>query len=158
MNGLYIKILLLIHIMGAIIGLGPTMVFAILGPRAQKAGPNGGVAIMESMVAIERALVFPVAMITQPTSGVLLIFATDLNKGFFSHIWLWVAIILFIGILSLSYGVNNPALHKMIGLAKGGKAMEPEFASLAAKVKRVGPLIMLMFLTVIFLMVMKPGG
>ena len=49
----YYEFLLLIHILSAIAGFGPTFAFAILGPlAANKKGPEG-VAIMESIVAIQ---------------------------------------------------------------------------------------------------------
>lgn len=148
---------LLIHVLGAIVGLGPTMVFSVLGPMAGKAGPNGGVALMEAMVAIERRFVTPVALFTQPLSGVVLIFSTGWDHNFFSHQWLWISILLFIGILYGAYFVNNPALARMIALAKAGDVQNPEFAKAVALTKKTGPMITVAFIAIIFMMVLKPG-
>lgn len=52
----YMRILLLIHIGGAIVGLGPTAAFGIMGKMSGEVGP-GGVHILEAMVKIERVLV-----------------------------------------------------------------------------------------------------
>ncbi|HVF12214.1 MAG TPA: hypothetical protein VNA87_03925, partial [Actinomycetota bacterium] len=68
------KIVLLIHIAGAIIGIGPTFAFGVMGALSGKVGGSQALGIVEAMVQIERKLVTPVATVTQPVSGVLLIF------------------------------------------------------------------------------------
>jgi uncharacterized membrane protein len=155
---LIFTIALLIHVLGAIVGLGPTVTFSVLGPMAGKAGPNGGVALMEAMVGIERRFVTPVALFTQPLSGVVLIFSSGWDRNFFSHQWLWISILLFIGILYGSYFVNNPALARMIAMAKAGEVGKPEFAKAIALTQKTGPLLTVSFVAIIFLMVLKPGG
>lgn len=156
-TGLLITLLLLIHVGGAIIGFGPTFAFAVLGPMAGKAGPNGGVAIMESIVAIERRLVIPVAAITQPLTGLGLILVAGFAADFFSHRWLWTALIIYVATFYTAIFVQTPLTERMIRLAKAGPPT-PEFLALAKRSQRIGPFITLALVTIIVLMVTKPGG
>ena len=154
----YYEILLLVHILSAIAGFGPTFAFAILGPLAAKRQGPESITIMENMVAIEKKLVIPAAVVVQPLSGILLIFEGPWNEGFFSHTWLWVALIIYATALYLALGVQTPTLDKMIDMAKEGKAPSPEFGALASRVAKIGPILTLLLVTIIVLMVLKPGS
>lgn len=156
-TSLLIAVLLLIHVAGAIIGFGPTFTFAILGPMAGKAGPQGGLALLEAMEAIEKKLVVPVAMVFQPLSGLALIFLSDYNVKFFSHYWLWVGIILYAIAFYLGIFGQNKRLARMIELAKAGPPT-PEFIATGKKVGQMAPILTVLIVVVIVLMVTKPGG
>ena len=156
-TGLLLVIVLLIHVVGAVFGFGPSVAFAILGPMAGKAGPNGGVAIMETIVAIEKKIIFPVAVAVQPLSGLALIFLAGYNNNFFSHYWLWIALIVYAFTFYLATFVQIPLIEKMIHLAKAGPPT-PEFMALAKKTQRFGPILTVDLLIIVILMVSKPGG
>ena len=152
-----IAILLLIHVGGAIVGFGPTFTFAILGPMAGKAGPQGGLALLEGMEAIEKKLVVPVAMVFQPLSGLALIFVAGYNNNFLGHYWLWLGILLYATAFYLAIFGQNKRLARMIELAKAGPPT-PEFIATAKKVAQMGPVITVLLVAIIVLMVTKPGG
>ncbi len=152
----YFTVLLILHIAGAIIGIGPTFTFGVIGSLMPTAGA-GAVALMEGMAKIEKVLVNPVALFLQPVTGVLLIIETSRDDGFLQREWLWVSILLYLAILFLSYTKLNPGLHKMIRMAKEGQAQTPEFGALAQVQQKVGPFLGLMAVTIIILMVWKPG-
>lgn len=154
----YFELLLLIHIAGAIIGFGPTYAFAVLGPLSGKLGGPRALGILEGMMAIEKRLVIPVAFVTQPLSGALLIFESGRDNNFFSFEWLWIGILLYIVIFYLAVFQNSPALEKMIHLAGSGGAETPEFGALVKKTKSIGPLLTIGLTIVVFLMITKPGG
>ncbi|HEV2251182.1 MAG TPA: DUF2269 family protein [Candidatus Limnocylindria bacterium] len=156
-TGVLIAILLLIHVGGAIVGFGPTFTFAILGPMAGKAGPQGGLAILEAMEAIEKKLVVPVAMVFQPLSGLALIFVAGYNNAFLSHYWLWIAIILYAIAFYLAIFGQNKRLARLVELAKAGPPT-PEFIAIAKRVGQMGPVITALLVAIIVLMVTKPGG
>ena len=156
-TSLLIAILLLIHVAGAIIGFGPVFTFALLGPMAGKAGPQGGVALLEAMEAIEKKLTIPVAIFVQPTTGLALIFVAGYNVNFFSHYWLWIAILLYATAFYLAVFGQRVRLDRMIELAKAGPPT-PEFVGLAKRVASTGPIITLLLVVIIILMVTKPGG
>lgn len=152
----YFTVLLVLHIIGAVVGIGPTYAFGVIGSMLPTAGP-GSIALMESMAKIEKVLVNPVAIFLQPVTGVLLIVETSRDKNFFKSEWLLISIVAYIVIMILSYGVMGPGLHKMIGMAKGGQAQTPEFAALAKTQQKVGPILGVLGVLIIVLMVWKPG-
>ncbi|HEY8655238.1 MAG TPA: DUF2269 family protein [Candidatus Limnocylindria bacterium] len=156
-TGLLFVLVLTIHVVGAIFGFGPSVAFAILGPMAGKAGPNGGVAIMETIIAIEKKIIFPVAVAVQPLSGLALIFLAGYNTSFFSHYWLWIAILVYAFTFYLATFVQIPLIEKLIHLAKAGPPT-PEFMAIAKKTQRYGPILTLDLLVIVILMVAKPGG
>ena len=154
MEQIVFKIVLLVHVFGAIAGFGPVYAYGILGPMAGRAGPNG-IHYLEAVIAIEKRLTIPFAYI-QPISGVTLIFLAGLNTDFLQHYWLWTAIILYAFAFYLALFRQTPAIERMIALAKAGPPT-PEFMSLARLVQRVGPITTVLLTLVIILMVTKPG-
>ena len=156
-TSLLLTIVLVVHVLGAVYGFGPAVAYAILGPAAGKAGPNGGVAIMEAMVTIEKRLILPWAMVLQPLSGLALIFLAGYNVSFFSRYWLWVSLILYAAAFYTAVIVQTPLLEKMITLAKAGPPT-PEFMAAAKRSQRLGPVILLLLAGIVILMVAKPGA
>jgi uncharacterized membrane protein len=156
-TGLLRTILLLVHVLGAIIGFGPTFAFGILGPMSAKAGPHGGLALLEAMEAIEKKLTVPVAIFIQPLSGLALIFVAGYAEGFFSHYWLWIGILVYATAFYLAIFGQNKRLARMVELAKAGPPT-PEFIATAKRVSQVGPIVTVLLVVVIVLMVAKPGG
>ncbi len=152
-----IGLFLLIHVLGAIAGFGPAFAYSVLGPMAGRAGPQGGVAIMESMVAIERRLILPIAAAVQPLSGLALIFLAGYNNQFFQHYWLWIAILIYVATFYTAVLVQTPLIEKMIHMAKAGPP-GPEFMAIARRTQILGPLITVGLVSIIVLMVVKPGG
>lgn len=155
---MYFRILLLIHVAGAIIGFGPTFAFGILGPLSKQLGGPQALGIMEGILAIQKKLLIPVIAFFQPVSGVLLILEGGWAQNFFSHVWLWVALILYVMMFFLAVFRAKPSIEGMIGLAKAGKAETPEFGKLAKRQEVLAPILGVSLLVMIFLMVIKPGG
>ena len=153
----YFEVLLLIHILSAIAGFGPTFSFGVLGPFAAKMGGPQALGIMKGVEKVVTTLVQP-AIAIQLVSGALLIFQAGWDDNFFSHYWLWVSIVLFLVTASLALFVQAPNSRKMIELAESGNAGSPEFAATGKRAATVGPILTVMLLVIIFLMVIKPGG
>lgn len=152
----YFKILLLVHIAGAIIGIGPTFAFGILGKMSGEVGP-AGVVLLEGMVKVGKVLVKPVALVTQPLTGALLIFEAGYNRVFWSQEWLYIAIILYAAILFVAYVVDNPIIEKVVAMMKAGQAGTPEFQALVKRTSMNGAFMGIATVVIIFLMVWKPG-
>ena len=160
-NQTWFTFLLLIHVSGAIVGLGPTFAFSIIGPAIGKQEqPAGSMALMEIMEKIERGMVLPILLTTQLASGILLIFNRGLNHNFFSshRAWLVAGIGVYIVAMVISMGVNSPALAKMIKMAKAGQAQTPEFGKLVKTSQAFGPILTVLALAIMILMIWKPGG
>jgi hypothetical protein len=77
---------------------------------------------------------------------------------FWSHQWLWGAIVLYIIAAGLSTAVLGPGVRKLVALGKDGRAGTPEFTSLVRVQQRIGPVTSVIVLVIIVLMVWKPGG
>lgn len=153
----YLELLLFIHVLSAIGGFGPTFTFGVLGPLAGKTGGPQAVGMLKGIVKIEKTLVRP-AIVIQLVTGVLLIFQAGWDNNFFSHYWLWIAIVLFLTAVTISTFVQVPTVAKLIELGESGRAETPEFGAYAKKTATFGPLLTVMLLVIIFLMVIKPGG
>jgi Predicted integral membrane protein (DUF2269) len=159
-NDTWFTFLLLIHVSGAIIGLGPTFAFSIIGPAIGKQdSPAGSIALMKIMEKIELGLVTPILLTTQLASGVLLIFNRHLDAGFWtsSRRWLVAGIGVYIVAMTIALGVNTPALKKMIHKAERGE-MDAEFGKLVKRSQMFGPILTLLGLAIMILMIWKPGG
>ena len=160
-NQTWFTVLLVIHVFGAIIGLGPSFAFSIIGPAIGKQdSPQGAMALMEIMEKIEQALVLPILLVVQLGSGILLIFNRGLNHGFFSshRAWLLIGIGLYIVAMTISLGVNTPGLKKLISMAKSGQAGTPEFGRIVKRNQMMGPILTLLALGIMLVMVWKPGS
>lgn len=153
----YITLLLLLHIGGAIVGFGPIFSFAVMGPLSGRLGGPQALGIMKAMVKIQRGIVIPMAIL-QGITGVWLVFAEGLNQNFWSQEWLWISILLYLIALVLAIFLMRPALVRMVGLAEEGKAPTPEFAALVRRSQTLGPVMTLSIVTIIILMVVKPGA
>lgn len=154
---MYITTLLVIHVLGAIAGIGPTFAFAVLG-RAVRAAPAAAVpTLLAAMIRLAERVVTPVALVTQPVTGALLIFETGRNHGFFRHEWLIASIAAYAVILWLSYRVDFPRLRRMLALADADETGSAEYAALAQASKRLGPLYGVLTVGIVVLMIWKPG-
>jgi len=160
-NQTWFTILLVVHVFGAIIGLGPTFAFSIIGPAIGKQdSPQASLALMEIMEKIERGLILPILLIIQLGSGIALIFNRGLNHNFFSshRAWLVAGIGVYIVAMVISLGINVPATGKLIKMAKSGQAGTPEFGRLVKVTQSFGPILTVLALAIMLLMVWKPGG
>lgn len=147
--------LFVIHIGGAIVGIGPTFAFGILGKYA--AAPGYALPMLEAMLDIQKKIVTPVALFTQPISGALLIFRTGRDANFFSFTWLWVSILLYAVVLYLSYLSSAPRLRTIVAMLKDGAPDPPELQRLISIETKLGPIFGIMTIAIIVLMIWKPG-
>lgn len=157
----WFTILLVIHVMGAIIGLGPTFAFAIIGPAIGKQeNPAASLALMKVMEKIERGLVIPILLIFQLGSGALLIFNRGLNHDFFSgrRAWLVAGIGIYLAAMVISMFIDVPAMGKLIHKAEHGEAGDPEFGRLVKLTQSLGPVLTVLAIAIMVLMIWKPGS
>jgi len=160
-NNTWFTILLVLHVSGAIIGLGPSFAFSIIGPAIGKQeSPAASLALMKIMEKIEKGLVLPILIVVQLGTGILLIFNRHLDQGFFhsNRRWLLAGIGIYIVAMVISLGVNVPATGKMIHMAEAGQANTPEFGRLVKISQTMGPILTVLALGIMVLMIWKPGG
>jgi hypothetical protein len=157
-NSTWFAVLITIHILGAIVGIGPSFAFGVVAMVSQKAPEAATLSLLKVSRGIEHLLV-PVVRFTQWPSGVLLIFNRGLNHGFFAwrHAWLIAAILMYIVIFTLGEVFNGPRLKKMIALAESG-APKAEIDAAGAVLTKIGPIYPVFTIAIAVLMILKPGS
>jgi uncharacterized membrane protein len=158
-NGTWFAVLITIHILGAIVGIGPSFVFGVIAMVSSKAGEGATLALLQVSRGIERVFLIPVVRYTQWISGVLLIFNRGLNNGFFAwrHAWLIAAIILYIILFTLGESLNAPILKRQLALVQAG-ASKAEVDAAGAILQKIGPLYPVFTIAIAVLMILKPGS
>lgn len=155
----WFAVLITIHILGAIVGIGPAFAFGVIGFVSQKAPEGAILSLLRVERGIERFLLVPVVRYTQWTTGVLMIFNRRLNNGFFAwrHAWLITAIILYIILFIAGEAITGPTLKKMLTLAESG-ASKAEVEAAGAASMKLGPIYPLFVVIIAVLMIWKPGS
>ena len=158
-NGTWFSVLITIHILGAIMGIGPAFAFGAIAPVSMKAGEGATLALLQATHNIERFLLVPVVRFTQWSSGVLLIFNRGLNNNFFSwsHGWLIAAIILYIVLFAMGEAFNGPIIKRQLALAESGAPREKVMEE-GAILNKIGPIYPVFTIAIAVLMILKPGS
>ncbi|MEA2501092.1 MAG: putative integral rane protein [Actinomycetota bacterium] len=147
--------LLSVHILAAIIGLGPTFSFAFLGIMAERQ-PAAARALQETILTISTRLVIPLVVILG-LSGLLLIGNTHDNLS--KNPWLGAGIVLYVLVLAVAIFYQVPTQKKILALlGPTGGMDQPEVRKLATGQRVVGISMGLAIVATAVLMVWKPGA
>jgi uncharacterized membrane protein len=148
---------LLLHVLGAIAGFGPTFAFAIIGAMGGAEPQHGNFATRVSARIGDR-LVEPLA-IFQGITGVLLI----LIRGWdlLAARWLLLGIVLYVLALGYSLFVQKRDVHRIIELTStppppDATGPPPGLPEAVARVQRAGMVLGINLVVIVFLMVVKP--
>ena len=151
--------LLLIHVLSAIAGFGPTFAFSVIGAMggAEPQHANFATRISERLTT---RFVYPAAIVQLITGfGMILVAPLDLtSRGFW---WLDIAIVLFVINLSYSYLVAHPRVVRIIEMTAAppppdASGPPPALVGLIRGVQRGGIFMTVLLVIIIFLMVVKP--
>jgi hypothetical protein len=153
---------LFLHILAAIAAFGPSMAYGLIATLGQKE-PLHAIFALRVIQRIEQRLAIPMTIVV-PILGVILILLGD--WVFLENEWLIIAVALYaIAFLFSIFGVDR-WLGRMIELSEAmmnPQAGEhvgpgPEFMALSRKVQVGAPLLGVLVVTVLLLMVWKPGA
>ena len=152
------NLLLALHVVGAIFIFGPTVAYAFIGAKASKEGAPVAWAI-GVIDFIDAKWVNPLSLTLQPATGAWLI--VD-SKGLWDPFesrnrWLLAAIIIYTLATAFALFVQTPNGRKAHRMAEADQ-FGPEFGALMKKVNRGGMLLTTALLSIIVLMVVKPGS
>jgi hypothetical protein len=107
------KLLLVLHILSAIVGLGAVMLNGIYAAQAQKRPGPTGRAVSEANFAVSNIAEKVIYLI--PVFGILLVIASD--KGIsFGNTFVWLSLLLYIAALGVSHSILIPGHKKINGL------------------------------------------
>ena len=162
------KLVLTLHILTVVIGLGAVFLNGIYGAQAKsRRGPEGLAIAQANLKVTEIAQYFIYAI---PIFGIALVFMskTDGIEIFkFSQTWVWLSLVLYLVALGLSHALLLPAVKRMQVLmaeviaagppAGGPPPQAAEMEQLGKRIAPVGATLDLLVIVIVALMVFKPG-
>lgn len=146
-------VLLVLHVLSAVMLIGPAGAFEVLGKRAGELGANGGVHFLKAMLEIERRFVLPGAILSLIT-GVWMMVDAGLDRKLFDNTWLWTSIVAYVAIMGLSTGADIPAIKRIVAAMDAGSPPPEKDLKLT---KTLGPIFGLLTAFIVIMMVWKPG-
>jgi predicted integral membrane protein DUF2269 len=157
---------LFLHITAAIVAFGPTFVFPLIGAVSRKHPMHAGFGLLLSE-AIEWRLVIPFAL-SMPISGLGLAFSVSIEWN--HNPWLIAAIVVYSAAMFTALALQAPVVKKLVEMTAHGPAPvpagpgaasagpPPAMAALLKRMQIQGMLLTVFLMTIIVLMVWKPGG
>jgi uncharacterized membrane protein len=151
--------LLLVHVLAAIAGFGPTFAFSVIGAMGGNEPQHANFATRVSDRLTMR-FVYPAAII-QLITGFAMILVAPFDLTSRSFWWLDIAIVIFVITLSFSYLVQHRNVEQLIEMTAspppaGASGPPPALITLVAQIQRGGMFMGVMLVIIIFLMVVKP--
>ena len=156
-----IGLLFVLHIGGAIIAFGPTFTFPFIGGMggAEPMHTNFALRLTERL---EERLILPLAVL-QGVTGVALIWVIGYNV--FEHIWLLIAIVLYVIALGIAFGNQLPVTRQLVHATStppppppAGQAPPsgppPHIAAMIRRIQRGGMALTLLLVAIIVMMVL----
>ena len=157
--------LLWLHIFGAIIACGPIFTFPLIASMGAKEPMYANFATRISE-RISHGITIPLAVV-QGITGLALLWVSGRDLTASTNYWLDVAIVLYVVALGFSYFVQARRVGTIVemtmtpppppppGQAPSGPP--PALMALISQVRRGGMFLTALIVTIIFLMVIKPG-
>lgn len=145
-----------LHVLSAIVLFGPSFSFPIIGMLAKKG--NDVRSSLHIIDTISKKFLIP-ADIVMPVTGMLMIVASHgvFNPMLKQNRWLLSGIILFVIMAIIGNFIQHPLVKRAVALADAGKMDTPEFGQVMAKSAKIGPVLGVLLISIVVLMVWKPG-
>jgi len=166
-SGAY-KLVLVLHLLSVIVGLGTVFLNAIYGAQAKSRRGAEGLAIAQANLKVTEIAQY--VIYTIPIFGIALVFMskTDGIEIFkFSQTWVWLSLVLYIVAIGLSHAILLPAVKRMQVLmgeviaagppTEGPPPQAAEMEQLGKRIPPVGATLNLLVIVIVALMVFKPG-
>jgi hypothetical protein len=162
-TGIY-KVLLLLHILSVVVGIGAVMLNGVYAAQAQKRPGPAGRAVSEANEAVSSIAEYVIYLI--PVFGLLLVMFSG-GAWKFSQTWVWLAIIVYVLAIGISHSVLIPGHRRINALLSemeqgpppaGGPP--PQVATIEELGKRqavAGMAANLLVVVLLILMIWKPG-
>lgn len=144
------NLVVFLHVLLAIVGLGPTVSMAVWQTAFRE--PSQVLTVLRGAQRLERLVITPGGTLTILT-GLLLV---PMGGHSFSQGWIALPVLLSAITLGIVHGILKPANQRMIAeLERHGKPT-PQFLADVARVRRFAPIGPLSIVLITYLMVVKP--
>jgi uncharacterized membrane protein len=143
------SIIMAVHIMAVVAAFGLPLGYPLLVPYVRRTHPEALSAVHEVQLRLNRMVTAPGIVIVL-VAGIYLASDADL----WSEAWVSAGLAIVVVIGGIGGGIINPAVEKMIGLAKAG--IGPEYEAQYRRYIRAEILLGVLVLVAIFLMATKP--
>jgi uncharacterized membrane protein len=163
-SGIY-KFLLLLHILGAIVGLGGVMLNGLYAAQTRKRPGPTGRAVLEANLFVSEIATYVIYSIA--ISGILLVAASD-GAWKFSQTWLWLSLLLYVIAIGVSHAVMRPGTKRIHDLmiemeqgpppAGGAPPQVAQIQEIGQRLRIGGAALSIIVVLILFLMVWKPGA
>jgi uncharacterized membrane protein len=120
-SGLY-KLLLLLHILAVIVGIGAVSLNGLYGRESRQKPGAEGRAVFEANWFVSSVAGYVIYMI--PVFGIALVLASD-SVYSMGDAWISLSVVLYVAALGIVHGVMRPNLRKMLSLMKEMEAWGP---------------------------------
>jgi hypothetical protein len=162
-SGIY-KVLLVLHILTVIVGIGGVVLTGLYAAQAQKRPGPAGRAVSEASFTVNQVAEKVIYLI--PVFGILLVLTSD-DAWDFGQTWIWLSIILYVAAVGIAHAVLNPG-HKRINElllemegspppAGGAPPQVAEIQTLGQRQAMAGMVNDLLLVALVALMIWKPG-
>ena len=148
----YYQVLLVIHLLTVITGIGSVVLNGVYGAQAKAAGPNGGNAVVRANHHVSTIAEYVIYLI--PVTGILMVIKDP--RWDFSDTWVMISIALYVVALGIAHAVLIPNTKKMIELTQGPPT--PEVEAVGKRLAAAGTVNNLIVVALVVLMVWKPGS
>lgn len=151
--------LVVVHVLAAIVGFGPTFAFPLVGALGGREPQHANFAARANDLVSHR-LTWPLAL-SMAVTGVLIIWAAEIDL--LKTRWLISAIVLYVAAMGYSFFVQQPASAEVVRLGSTPpppgappSGPSPELRAAIGKVQRGGMLLGVLVVVLVALMVVKP--
>jgi len=151
--------LLLLHVLAAIVAIGPNFAFSTIRALGRAEPPHGNFATRVSH-AISMRLVYPIGLVI-PATGIAMILILGFDLTARAFWWLDTAILIYSGVYLYSFFVQRRIVERIIEITAsppplGAGGPPAALVALAARAQRGGTAMLVLLAVVVSLMVVKP--
>jgi uncharacterized membrane protein len=156
-RGDWIRIVLVLHVLGAIAGLGTNLTFGAIMAIGERTGGHARVFAIRTIQTLDRRLANP-AYMAQLVTGLVLVWLLKIDL--FETSWLLLGLGLYVAVAVLGVTVYGPVLRRQAALAEGfaadGGPVSTEYREVAHRSAMLGVLATVTVVVIVVLMVTKP--
>jgi hypothetical protein len=147
------RVVLLSHILGAIVSVGPAITYGVWLALARRAGSAEEAFVFRGILWLDSHLVTP-AFAWQLISGLMLVYVFDLAS--IRELWLNISLTLYGLIALLAATVIAPRARRALHALEAGGPTSPDYVAYRATMRKISPLVSLGTLAIVVLMVLRP--